>query len=212
MVGEGMRGQQRVVPAGREMVPPVILAQAVPASEIILDQLTPLIRATVRRQLAVLPTSACIDEEGIVQDAWFNCIRVVERKPELFTSGNNFSGYVCALARNSAIDAIRRVSRQDRLIDRYLPEETAYCTPDANARDALEWVEVEVVLEQLINALWQRNKDLARTGVLLMANDFDLPLATIAQDLNVSIATASRLRAQALAYFRRALATYWYHS
>lgn len=180
---------------------PILSAESVAT----LHWLAPLIQSTVRRQLAGNPARSTIDEEAVVQEAWLSSVRAVQRKPELLDNGNSLGGYVHVLARNCTIDAIRSAQRHIRRTEHADCVWAMAHVPDNCARSSFDRIEAEVVLRQVIDNLWTWNQGLAQTSVLLLENDFELPLAVLATNLGVSTSTACRLRAQALACFRRAL-------
>ena len=159
-----------------------------------------------RRQLRRFPPHVDIEAEAVAHDVLLSLVRAVDKHPQLARNADERRAYITVVVRSRLIDAVRSAARRAQREQPVPPADERGAVADTQAPAAFGWAEWRAELARLSQRLLPSNPALAHTITLLEATEFDLPLATLAGALNVSLSTAARLRAQALAYLRRALA------
>ncbi len=171
-----------------------------------LAEVVAVVEQSVRQQRRRFPSYTNIELDAVVQEVLTNLLRAVMAHPDLLADVHKLRAYTATIVRSRLIDAVRRSARRAQHEGLALPgSDDSGMVADNRAAAAFNWAEWRAELERVRQHLLPSNPALATTIALLEAYEFDLPLATLADHLDVSVATASRLRAQALAYLRRIL-------
>ena len=207
-MGDKRQGQAGRGDRGREEERPRTDERGVPQTfdPTTLAEIVSVAADIARQQLRRVPPNVDIEAEAVAHEVLLSLVRAVDKHPQLARDADQRRAYITVVVRSRLIDAVRRAARRAQHEQPVLPPDHRGTVADTQATAAFGWAEWRAELAHLSQRLLPSNPALARTITLLEAHEFDLPLATLADTLNVSLSTAARLRAQALAYLRRALA------
>lgn len=171
-----------------------------------LAEIVAVVEYSVRQRRHRFPSYAAIELEAVNQEVLTSLLRAVVAHPDLLTDVDKLRGYTATIVRSRLIDAARCSAHRAQYEGGDPPQSgDSGGVTDDRAAAAFGWAEWRAELERVRQHLLPSNSALATTIALLEDYEFDLPLAVLADKLDVSVATASRLRAQALAYLRRTL-------